>query len=448
MADDSYPREWTDLLPSESARWVQAGLISAEQRDRIVGLYPTQTGASRDRTVLILSILGSVLVGAGVILFFAANWQRIGSPVKVGAIMAAIIATYAAGYHLQFGRGDFPRLGQALILLGGLFYGAGIWLMSFIFHLEGHFPTAFFLWGAGVLPVAWATSSQWMLYLSTIVLGVWTISEQTAFRTYNHLFPVVLVAGVLPLARRLKNVLAEAGVLGGLYGWFAVNFVQFGVEGYKGGEPMGLARVTLLFGTAVFAMGLARMGDPRPYLGVGAVLALAGTYAFTFHYVGPWAAGQASPVELPGLFAGPVFATSAVVLLMAVTLLGAWRYWREGDGTRLLILPGLLALTVSPIIVSMLPEVPRMIAFNIVLFVGTLELVILGIQRRSELLVNLGLGIFVVHVLTRYVDLFFKALDRSLFFIVGGILLLGGGWLLERNRRRWVRDAGGDGNGN
>lgn len=447
MADGSYPREWTDLLPRESSRWVQSGLITAEQRDRIVGLYPAQPGESRDRTVLILSLLGSVLVGAGVILFFAANWQRIGSPVKVGAIMAAIVATYAAGYHLQFGRGNFPRLGQALILLGGLFYGAGIWLISLIFHLKGHFPTAFFFWGAGVLPVAWATSSQWMLYLSTILLGVWTVTEQTTFRTYNYLFPVVLVAGVLPLARHLKNVLTEAGMLAGLYVWFVVNFTQYGLEGYKGGEPMGVARVTLLFGTALFALGLARLGDPRAYLGVGSVLALAGTYAFTFHFSGPWTAGHATPAEIPGLFAGPVFAVSAVGLLLAVTLLGAWRYWREGEAGRFLILPGLSILAVSPLIVSLLPEVPRMITFNIVLFAGTLGLVILGIQRRSELLVNLGLAIFVVQVLTRYVDLFFKALDRSLFFIVGGILLLGGGWLLERNRRRWLRDAGGDGDG-
>ncbi len=445
MADGNHPQEWTDLLPKEAARWVREGLISEEQRGRIVGLYPAQPGASRDRTVLILSILGSVLVGAGVILFFASNWQRIGVGIKVASIIVAIVGTYATGYHLQFRRGDFPRLGQALILLGGLSYGAGIWLISLIYHMDGHFPTAFFLWGAGLIPAAWATSSYLMLYLATILMGVWTIAEEAAFSTYNYFFPVVLLMGVLPLARRLRSALAEAGILAGLSIWFGVNFAQFAMDGFsRGAQPLGVARVMLLFGAAVFALGLARLGDFRAYLGIGAVLVLGGLYAFTFHYSGPWTLGHETTAVVPGIFVVPGFFGSAIVLFLIVTALGAWRYWREGGAERPLLLAGLLAVVVSPFIVGALPEVPRMIAFNIVLFGGTLGLVVLGIHRRSELLVNLGLVIFVVHMLTRYVDLFFKAMDRSLFFILGGILLLGGGWLLERNRRRWLRDAGGD----
>ena len=87
-----------------------------------------------------------------------------------------------------------------------------------------------------------------------------------------------------------------------------------------------------------------------------------------------------------------------------------------------------------------------MVAFNLVLFGGTVGLIMLGIRQRSHLVVNLGLGVFVIHMLTRYFDLFFSAMDRSLFFVLGGLLLLGGGWLLERNRRRWMQDWGGEGN--
>jgi uncharacterized membrane protein len=58
--------------------------------------------------------------------------------------------------------------------------------------------------------------------------------------------------------------------------------------------------------------------------------------------------------------------------------------------------------------------------------------------------VNLGLFSFVVFVLTRYFDLFFSAMNRSLFFIFGGVLLLAGGYFLERNRRRWIESWGGE----
>lgn len=445
MADGSHSSEWTDLLAKEAARWVREGLISEEQRARIMGLYPSPPGASRDRTVLILSVLGSVLVGAGVILLFASNWQRIGAGIKVAAIIAAIVGTYATGYHLQFQR-DFPRLGQALILLGGLLYGAGIWLIARVYHVGGNFPTWFFLWGAGLIPMAWATSSYLLLYLAIILMGGWTMAEQAAFSTHNYLFPAVLLIGVLPLARRLRSALAEAGILAGLSIWLAVNFIRFATDGFSGGaQLLGVSRVMLLFGAAVLALGLARLGDFRAYSGIGAVLVLGSVYAFTFHYAGPWVAGHETVSVVPGIFSVPGFFGPAIVLFLIVTALGAWRYWQEGGAERPFVAAGLLILVVSPFIVGALPEVPRMIAFNIVLFGGTLGLVLLGLHRRSELLVNLGLVIFLIHGLTRYADLFFRALDRSLFFILGGILLLGGGWLLEHNRRRWLRDAGGDG---
>ena len=143
------------MLTEEAGRWVRQGLISEEQRSAILGLYPQPEAGNRDRTILIFTILGSLLVGAGVILFFAANWPALPAALKVGAIMAAVVGAYGAGYHLQYQRGDYPRLGHSLIFMGALFYGAAIWLIAQIFHLESHYPNGFLMWAAGVLPVAW-----------------------------------------------------------------------------------------------------------------------------------------------------------------------------------------------------------------------------------------------------------------------------------------------------
>jgi uncharacterized membrane protein len=55
---------------------------------------------------------------------------------------------------------------------------------------------------------------------------------------------------------------------------------------------------------------------------------------------------------------------------------------------------------------------------------------------------------FAFDVIARYFDLFWKLLPRSLFFILGGLLLLFGGVLLERKRRKIlssfdIEEAGG-----
>ncbi|HYG57921.1 MAG TPA: DUF2157 domain-containing protein, partial [Symbiobacteriaceae bacterium] len=216
MAEPNYPRDWKPRLEAETARWVQQGVIDDAQRASILALYPGTGVSGRDRTILIFTILGSLLLGAGVILFLAANWPKIPAMVKVGTVMASVVAAYSAGYYLQFRRGDYPWVGQSLILLGGLLYGAGIWLVAQIFHLQSHWPTGFLLWGAGLLPVVFATGSIPVLYLGTAVMLIWNVGEQTSTLSYNLLFPLLAAGAVAPLSRRTGSALAEAGVLGGL----------------------------------------------------------------------------------------------------------------------------------------------------------------------------------------------------------------------------------------
>ncbi|MDB4894258.1 MAG: rane protein [Firmicutes bacterium] len=441
MAERPAADAFIGALQAESERWVQQGLLTDVQRQAILGLYPPPGVRGRDRTVLIFSILGALLLGAGVILFFTANWPKIPAGIKVSMILAAVIGTYGAGYHLQFTRGDYPRLGHSLIFLGSLFYGAGIWLVAQIFHLDSHYPTGFRFWVVGILPVAALTASRPVLGLATLLLGIWTIVEQGSFASFDLLLLFILT---LHLARRLETALVEAGVLAGLYLWFGINTANVLNAGTAAYPPYAGAAVVFglmaLYGVAVVLLGLARAGDERAYLGVGSFAVLIGTYFLTFEWGG---SPLPARVQFLPLIGHSPYVLAGFVLILAAAAAGAWRYWRRAEPGRLVVLavvlvPALAALSQGP-----LPLIPRLVVFNLVLFISTVGLALLGIQRRSSLLVNLGLTAFVIHTITRYFDLFFSAMDRSVFFILGGIVLLVGGWLLERNRRRWTQDWGG-----
>lgn len=434
MAVKQYPRDWIRTLPEESGRWVQEGLISAEQRDAIVALYPSESAGQRDRTVLIITILGSLLVGAGVILFIAANWAAIPQWAKVSMILAAIAGTYGVGIRLAFGSNEYPRLGQSLILLGGLVYGGGIWLIAQIFHLESRYPNGFLLWGLGLLPMAWAASSLPLLYLSTVVLGIWTVMEQTAFYSYNWLYPILTLGVIIPLSRRLRTALGEAAGIVGIYLWMIIMVLR---SLDRNGQPsmLDFGIFTLLFGLAVLVAGLGQARDLRPYLGTAVLGILGGTYALTFDSRDAFRLLDLLQTGVPAVTGTMV----GLILALAVGTVLALRR-REVDGPPLLA-AGALFLA-GAVAVDFVGEIPRMIIFNLLLFVGTVGVVVLGVRRRSELLVNLGVVIFIIHMITRYFDLFFDALDKSVFFIFGGALLLGGGWLLERNRRRWIGEWG------
>jgi len=69
---------------------------------------------------------------------------------------------------------------------------------------------------------------------------------------------------------------------------------------------------------------------------------------------------------------------------------------------------------------------------------GAVGLVAWGIRESRAERINLGIAGFAITVLTFYFSSVMDKLGRSLSLIVLGLLFLGGGWLLERTRRRLI----------
>ena len=80
------------------------------------------------------------------------------------------------------------------------------------------------------------------------------------------------------------------------------------------------------------------------------------------------------------------------------------------------------------------------VVFNLLIFFELLGVIFSGYRRKESWLINIGMvGLFML-IAFKYFDWFFTFLDKSLFFIGAGVLLLVIGWFMERNRRRLIAD--------
>ena len=156
-------------LPAEVEHWRASGIISGEQARAILDSYdfPEAAEAPRNRLVTVLLIMGAVLVGLGVILFVAANWQEISSGVKLSMMFIGIPVIYGAGFLLRY-RFDYPRMGTALIFLGSIAYGAAIHLIAQTYHIPVNHPNLVLYWFLGVLPLAYVVRSQPVMVLALV----------------------------------------------------------------------------------------------------------------------------------------------------------------------------------------------------------------------------------------------------------------------------------------
>ncbi|MEK7069917.1 MAG: DUF2157 domain-containing protein, partial [Patescibacteria group bacterium] len=110
----------------------------------------SQKEDSQKRVTKIIAIIGAILVGAGIFSFVAANWQEIGKFFKILIILGSMLASYYGGWILKE-KYHRVKTGEALILLGSIIYGAGIFLIGQMFNIRANWPDAFILWMFGLL---------------------------------------------------------------------------------------------------------------------------------------------------------------------------------------------------------------------------------------------------------------------------------------------------------
>lgn len=180
MASEKFRRQ----LRTEAQQWQVDGIITPDQFQQLQARYEFDTldASARDRFIAILIGIGSILLGLGIITFVAANWQAIPRGFKLALLLTVFLVVSIAGYWLwqQPLSGNQRqhwqhRLGTGLLLLGALVMGANLALGSQLFHLGGAAYELFWVWGLGVLLMAFGLrlTPLAVLALGLLAVGYW-----------------------------------------------------------------------------------------------------------------------------------------------------------------------------------------------------------------------------------------------------------------------------------
>ena len=177
-------------LRKEAKKWQNEGLIESDTYQKLATRYNLENleTVSNNTFLAVIITLGFTLLGLAVITFVAANWQMWSKPVKVLILVGFFIAINTTGFYLYREQSEDwkSRLGQGLLLLGGLSLGANIGLMSQIFHQTGTVYKLFLFWGFGVLLMAYALRLTSLGILALILIGISYFSNLSEIGYYGH----------------------------------------------------------------------------------------------------------------------------------------------------------------------------------------------------------------------------------------------------------------------
>ena len=390
--DDATYRE---RLARDLRSWRHAGLLDEAQEGAILARVGASDAAvvralRMGWIVSIVSIIGALVLGGGVVLLFASNWEDLPDWFRVASIAAGITAAYAVGYYLTWNAG-LHRVGGAFFLLGVVLYQAGVFLLAQIYNMPVDDPLLFLLAAAGTLPLAYAFGSRIVLLLGLAALVAWLMAESSQR----------VESGAQEWATPL--VLGLSGLL--LYGAGQLHRLR---------------------------SSLAAFGDVYALAGAGLTLVV--VYFATFGSI--WDEVINSGVES---YAAPSLVY--VLIAAAAVLIVAQVAWRARDGAFYWDIAFQSALLAVATVVATWPAwTGYALVFNVVFFAVAVGLVARGYTEGDERFVNAGLVVIAAGLVTRYIDTFWSLLAGSAFFIAGGVLLLALAFVLERFRRELLRN--------
>jgi len=376
----------------------EGGWISADQRQAILEHFDLHEQTHRFLTVILW--IGAVLVSAGITLVVSANWREIPNMAKIVAGILLLVGAYRGGWWLREESRAYPRAGEALYIVGSLLFLANIALLGQIYHLSSRLPNAFLVWLAGIAPLPWILRSRSLQWVSLSALLIWFGSECWA-----------------------------------THGW-----LMFG----QGGYPFMLVA---LLGLLVYALGIelrpSRWALFSPDMErFGLLVFTAGFFPFT---VGPFHTDALRHFDRGSYFPFPIFAILGLAVLARALsrdsrLPSDWR-WVWGGAFAVLVsyLGGVLLFESTqnaPGSYSSDPSSPLAWIGTVLFAAFALVQVRVGIQQGSSSLINLGITLVALVIVTTYLTLIGSMGRTGLVFILSGLFLIVFGIYLEKQRRQ------------
>jgi uncharacterized membrane protein len=455
MASDKFRRQ----LRQEAEQWRQEGMIDATQWQQLAERYQFDRLdiAARDRFILVVIGLGSVLLGLSVITFVAANWQAIPREAKLLLLMSVFVTVNAAGFYLWQQPIDRwqHRIGHGLLILGALILGANLALTGQMFHISGSTTDLLIIWGLAVLGMAYGLrlTSLGVLAIGLTGLGYWIGTggwwdnpASDSVRLVMDQMPLVAGLAFVPLAYGCRSrwifglgAIAVATSLYVVTAKIAENFASFFSFG------IWLALCFLLpsallwsYDDRVWQRISPRFQVDPLFREIAKGLALLGLacvlYLLSFHYF--WQ--EISPDQQRGIDLWRFFSPSLVFYIgltvaQWIELARRRTGWglSQTDGMMLLMLGTVAALVIWHWSLGSIMEIATFLA-NVLLFLLAIAFMRDGLARGERRLFWSGLVLVALQILSRLLEYDTALLLKSLAFLLCGIGVIGVGLWFER----------------
>lgn len=393
-------------LKREGQTWVDENIISEEQLNKILALY------TKKDPNFILILFAILLTGLGFLTFIFSDWAQVPHYSRIIIVLLAMVGLYIVGDLLY--RKNSVLYGVSFILLGYVVFGAGLFLTIDIYNIM-----LFSAWPLVICSfiglLLYAFYGHRLLFtIGIIVITIGQIYSGVSFHTFDWFIFLIFLIGYAHFTYHRAN---------GLYGYlFGISYsIQMLVLVLAESQQY----YWLIIGYLVLYL-FSYFVPKKPLQQSFKFVSLLSIFLFgmfrTFLLQEDFFIGK---IEIQMSF----FITW-ILLIFIVVLITLYKDQKVELINLILFLPVFV--------------LPFSYIFGLIsLFVFALVWLIVGYQTEDGEKILIGTTAFLLTTFIVYIQFAWDAINKSLFFLIGGLLLFLISYSFERQRRKLLENRKG-----
>lgn len=433
-------------ISSRGMRWlerelpllVQERILPEQTAERMLNHY-RELGGGFSWAITVFAVLGSLLIGGGIILLFAHNWDELGRPLRAVLSFCPLIAGIVLSSIALLKKG-----GAALRESAGLFHalavGASIALIGQTYHLPSDVPAFVLIWALLILPLIFLLDSTGAFLMYLALICGWTGLAQEAYGQAAGFWVLLIPAVVRCILKVRADRNAPVTVLN-LSGLLIAFCIAIGAAFERTVPGLWIVAYSAFLSAAALCgthCGFENdgLGNPLKTIGVGGIAVL--TYIFTWS--GFWEEVGWNYIRLSrgyrewGVWFDGLICIALLACWVFAALHSVRRRTAETFALGLFAPVALICYALASSVSGF--EIVNTLIFNAYMFVFGLMYVVLGCRRVQLGALNGGMAVLTLLLVSRFFDVDFGFLARGLAFIAIGICFLTANLVMARRRKR------------
>jgi len=410
-------------LQKDLQELINAEVISTDTAQDIQAYYQQRKDNTGNRLFMVFGVLGAILIGLGIILILAHNWDNLSKNIKLLIAFLPLVLGQGLCAFTLFKKSDSStwRESSATFLLFAV--GASIALVSQIYNLSGSLSSFLLTWILLTLPLTYIMRSSMVALLGLAGITWYTtiIGYDENFRDSGYWHFLLLVGVLLPHYYLLYKKEPQSNALIFYHWGIPIAFmITLGTIATRSADDLMWVAYISLFGLFYLISNLSYFKKQaifrNGYKIIGALGTVITLLILSFDWV--WEDLSRKAFKAATFFSSPDFVAALVISLLALVLL--IRQLKHQSLKSIQPIDFVFLLFIILFVLSFVFPLTVVLINFLLLGIGVLTIRKGAIENHLGIL-NYGLLIITALVLCRFFDTDLSFVWRGLLFVAVGI---------------------------